>query len=1368
MKTRRILSTILAIVFVLSTFTFSTATVSAESKIIYVDRENGNDENNGLSQDAAVNSFSAAFGKISAGDVIHVIGHHTIPTSIPAFSGEITIKGDGADSSSLETANNGYDGSTTKLQSDIRFEDILIKRDSHYGAIATNGHKLTIGDGAKVSDAIIHVGPSSSSSIDFQQFVVDGGIVESERVHMGGGYINATDVTIKGNLLIEVLKGKLGKLVLAQDLYGSGYGTVYVGGNINVRVGADGEISEMTNDYSGEALQPKGSLVFIVEEGGQMCDINISNFDNKEYFYVNLPSDIANGTVDFSEREGYQLNFDCADGYIAVIDDGYGNLDYAPSGDYKFPEFFANNRNVVVSFTNTKQFAGYNADLTLSADPDLNTWTVESANENVLVEAVIKDSEGTTVDTASDEVKYYEKYTYSVTLSGKDNYVIPQDFAFTINGKEPYSSGNLRGYKIDNFERTGEILYFEYTDDYTAAPEGMVKVSYEGGEGAYILGEVPETVYLNAGDTFTVSSSDSLFGKLGHYYESFTDGTSTYAFGSSVTVPSDIEEITLSPVWIEETYYEVKFIPGDATGGSSPDTAKVLSGEYVTIPENTYSYLGYDFVNWADEGGNTYNPGEVYVIEELIANASPAGTEIVLTAQWKDNGRTEKIVYVSKDGNSRNNGATIDTPVVTLSDALKLIGGNQDAIIVVYDELTIANGADLNYIAKESLGISNLGNITITGYDNESVINVSGNVVFGSDTIIENVKLNVTKSGLYIATNGYKSVIGPNLENVGQYAFDIIDGNAYGEAAVDCIDTTILNGVKLGTYYLGGKDLNSSSGGVLGDVKLTVKGAEIKTLDFSPKGTRQATFGGHIVVTVFDSKIGSFKSSLDHYEADNSLVTMLFFNDSSMPDLDESLIERLKMRNRKVYIVDSGIGGTTTVTDPVNYRGLAAVKANNQGTVIHVYDPNQEGVTTDYTEETNIAIYNIYTGINKVRFGDAISYSEEIEITIDSPVADAPCGVVNVSTTNNKAIVSVESWTPDVSESGGKFGYEKVYTANVKVSPVPGYYFELDNILPAIKINGEYIADTDVKYTDGGAVTAKYTFASPTAEAPVVDITFDKGDGTGSEPGSMTKKYLDTIILPGQGSMSKPGFKFLGWTEWIDGQEGDFYSKNSTYLIGEKADVKFVAEWGERSSASLPSIIILYDLSAYAKDKGRNPQFKSTDTPIKVDNAFANLEIEIAGTKATKKTDFDYEKNVTKIASDGKASAITINNWSLDSSCANIGEFKYVTIVYYYDTKNAKAEGQHGSIVFGNCKLQDGSTSGWVGKSVTSMDTVVANKWASITFDFSSVIEESGLPSTALYRQLQMSPIGKLSCSELAGDTLYLKSMTFSKYAPEK
>ena len=37
MKTKRFLSTILAIVFVLSTFTFSVATVNAESGVVYLD-----------------------------------------------------------------------------------------------------------------------------------------------------------------------------------------------------------------------------------------------------------------------------------------------------------------------------------------------------------------------------------------------------------------------------------------------------------------------------------------------------------------------------------------------------------------------------------------------------------------------------------------------------------------------------------------------------------------------------------------------------------------------------------------------------------------------------------------------------------------------------------------------------------------------------------------------------------------------------------------------------------------------------------------------------------------------------------------------------------------------------------------------------------------------------------------------------------------------------------------------------------------------------------------------------------------------------------------------------------------------------------
>ena len=66
MKTRRILSTILAIVFVLSTLTFSTAVVSAEGNVIYVDQANGDDSNSGLASNEAVKTMAAAFNK--AGD----------------------------------------------------------------------------------------------------------------------------------------------------------------------------------------------------------------------------------------------------------------------------------------------------------------------------------------------------------------------------------------------------------------------------------------------------------------------------------------------------------------------------------------------------------------------------------------------------------------------------------------------------------------------------------------------------------------------------------------------------------------------------------------------------------------------------------------------------------------------------------------------------------------------------------------------------------------------------------------------------------------------------------------------------------------------------------------------------------------------------------------------------------------------------------------------------------------------------------------------------------------------------------------------------------------------------------------------------
>ncbi|MBE6622676.1 MAG: hypothetical protein E7621_00570 [Ruminococcaceae bacterium] len=1355
MKTKRILSTILAIVFVLSTFTFSAVTANAESVVVYLDNENGNDANSGLSRDDALKTFAKAFSKINAGDTIHVIGNNVLPSgNTPDFGGEITIKGDGAELSSIETSNNGEYGLSTILKNDIRFEDISVNHDELWGYISANGYKLTFGPGSK-NEAVIHVGPTETTLDSDQYFVLDGGVVNN--AYMGGGYVT-NDVSIAGDLTVEVLSGTLESLRLAQDYYGSGYGPIYVGGNINVRIGADGVINKMVN--SGAYLQPKGALVFIVEEGGQMCDIDIANFDKKEYYWVNVASGLENGAVEFSNKAGY-ISLDCDAGYIAEIEYADGTLDYAQSGAYKLPA----NEEVTVSFRNDIALAD-SVNIILEAESGSSDWTVEvSEADQFEISAVITNSNGTTDDT----VGYYEKYTYDVTLTTKDGFVLPKAYEFKINGLSAYSKDNVGGYRITDHIQNGNTITFTYVADYTEPSADMKKISLVGfadefDEEVYLVNNVPTTVYLNEGEQYTVPSTP-VFAKLGYTYTKYEDQNGAeYEFGAIIAADEiSAEGITLVPVWEEEVIYTVNFEPtknGDPSQiKGSHDDIDILANGFVTIPENNYSYIGYKFTHWFDDNDNEYYPGEIYDVEELFEDGV---YNICLYAAWEENALSGEFFYVDKETGADYNDGSKENPFKTIRTALEVLGAGQDATIIVLDEADI----------KGDLGMANdeqLGNITITGDDEESVLNITGYMLLGSDTVIENIKLNVS-SGAYLVTNGHKAVIGPNLENVeGSALLDIIDGDGYGKT-VDFVDTTINNNVKIGSYYLGGRNLMDSAQGIAGDVMLTIKGAEINNIDLSPYGDVQATFGGHIIVNVYNSEIGTLKSSLAHYAADSNLATMIFFNDGSMPDVDANLIANLKERNRKVFIIDSGIGGTTGVTSPINYKGKVSVTADGN---FEIYNPAEDAMEL-YTGSQDVAIYNINTGINRVRFGEPIKKQDVvIEGDIGTPVGGAPAATVSVTPATENVKIMVESWNPDVEKSNGMFEYDTLYSANLVIVPDKGYFFDDFYLAPYVEING---ISVDAKLGNDGKIRFVYAFTEKTDEAPVLanPITFTKGEGaTGTAPygeEGISVEILGTITLPSASTMAKTGYKFAGWREYINGNSGKLYGALTSYTVpkvDENAVIVFEAEWIKRTSWELPSIVILYDLSIYANDKGRNPVYRSDDAPIVVDNAFANLEHEISGTMKTKTTTFDYENDVTEIKSDNGVNPIKINNWSLDYSWANAGDYKYVTIVYYYKTETEAAKGGYGSLLVGNFKLENGSTSNWIGKNVISMNEVEANKWAAVTFDLSEVVSQSGIPATAIYRQFQFCPIGSLPCYRLPGDTVYLKSMTFSKYAPE-
>lgn len=1313
MKTRRILSTVLALVFVLSTLTVGSLTVSAAVTEVYVDQTNGDDSAAGT-VDAPVKSLGAAFTKLGGAEgTVYIMGVYNSEATWPSSSSEVTISGYDETSQITCAASLGI-----YFKSDLVFENINISlgTNAHFNS---EGNKITFGEGLNMASGMIHVGGHDGGSTESEHIVIDGGCVFSKTATIGGAYSNNSPQTINGDVTVEVLDGTLATLMLSQDGWQDSHKTVYIGGNLNVRVGSKGKINAMTN--GGRAAILKGYMQVIVEEGGSMCDPVLTNCINKEYYWVNLP-DTVNGNVEFTDRAGV-VNITANDGYVVAVT--YDNkTEYVAPGEYTLPL----GKKVTVSFDNSKVVGPSSADLTIEpATPGESEWpvSVDKAEFEIFAEAI----------TPSDSVvDYGVAYTYDIVLTPAEGYVFPGGFTFTINGKEPYSKENLHGYRIRNYVFGSEKITFTYTADITAGEDGKTMVSYEGGIGSALMAGAtePSNAFYAPGETITVE--ENFYVQGGYKFVGYSDGSKVYQPGDEYIVGDT--NVVFTAQWEILEPIVIVFQGNGETGGFAPDSIESYEGMYVTVPNNTFAKTGFNFTYWTDSEGNIYYPGDLLMTP---------GSNVTLTANWEENLNTGKIIYVdSNNGSASNDGLTADTAVDSIVNAYALADGGDITIIVV-------NSAEIKGELPISAGVT-----TITGMDRESVLNISGGVALGGETVIENIGVNPT-NGAYIASNGNKAVIGPNLTGG---KIDFVDGGiakTVGAEDATTVDTTIKSGVHIGTYYLGGSDLSGSDQGIVGNVMVNIDGAVIDTLDFAPKNSETAKIDGYIIFNVnAGSTINSFKASKSYQSAkENNHVMMLFFNGGTIPTINNSVINTLLLRSNYVFITDSGIGGTVAPDGTPTTRGRAIATADVGDAY---YCTNTTGTYTKATAGRAFALRNINTGvINKVRYGE--ESKDNIDISIASPTGGAEAFSITADSSNPNCKVQISGWEPAL--VGGKFSYDTVYSADVIITPNIGVFFN-ENKLPSVTING--VAVTASANTDG-TISASYKFTEQTGYAPLINVSFDAGDPsvTGTIPSSREWEHMSTgNILPSAASMTNLGFRFAGWRCSIDNK---LYPANSSYSVTGNFDIVFTAEWQQRGSWELPNVIILYDLTAYATDKGRNPEFDASDDPIRIEDAFANLEHEINGTKGTKKAVFDYE-DVTVIESDGGSNPIKINNWTLDKGEADPSEYKYMTIVYYYESETGAAVGSKGQFSFGNCKLPDGSTSAWYGTSYESINTVVANKWAAVVFDFSDIVAAKSIPEGSLIRQFHICPIGTKTCSELAGDKLYLKDLYFSKLPP--
>ncbi|MBR5552373.1 MAG: hypothetical protein IKV98_00835, partial [Clostridia bacterium] len=367
MKTRRILSVVLALMFVLSTLSFASVSVSAATPEVYVDQANGNDSAKGT-EDAPLQTLGAAFNKVDDGGTVYIVGNYDNGSShLPSTKKFITISGVTGSEQIICPQSFGM-----HMQSDLRLEKITVAT-GQWAHLNTKGHLLVLGEGASIgSSSNLHVGVHDNATAG-EHLIIDG--ANFERPMQIGAYVRkAGEPVVTGDVTVEVLSGSLASLNVAQDGYGeTGAEGVIVTGNLNVRVGADGTIKKMAN--TGRYVVVKGYMQLIVEEGGSMCELDLTNFAHQDVYKIVL-ADTANGNVNFTSEAGV-FEITCKDGYVAKLESASGAT-FTGAGKYYAPL----GEEVKISFTNEKTLGPAEVDVILEpATPGETEWPVAVSDD---------------------------------------------------------------------------------------------------------------------------------------------------------------------------------------------------------------------------------------------------------------------------------------------------------------------------------------------------------------------------------------------------------------------------------------------------------------------------------------------------------------------------------------------------------------------------------------------------------------------------------------------------------------------------------------------------------------------------------------------------------------------------------------------------------------------------------------------------------------------------------------------------------------------------------------------------------------------------------------------------------------------------
>ena len=188
---------------------------------------------------------------------------------------------------------------------------------------------------------------------------------------------------------------------------------------------------------------------------------------------------------------------------------------------------------------------------------------------------------------------------------------------------------------------------------------GDLKANFYNSQG----GEIFSTLIGDSDGNITVPGQP--FDNPGNEFMGWSDGRNVFAEDDTYQLTNF--NANFYPVWA--TSYKHSFVSDSQNAtGTAPADMWAIAGESITLPENTFTNIGWEFIGWTD-GTNTYQPGTTYLVGEQ---------NVEFKAKWQE-ARTATFVAPSADYTgtapvaiSKLAGSTITLPENTFSRAVSV------------------------------------------------------------------------------------------------------------------------------------------------------------------------------------------------------------------------------------------------------------------------------------------------------------------------------------------------------------------------------------------------------------------------------------------------------------------------------------------------------------------------------------------------------------------------------------------------------------------------------------------------------------------------------------------------------------------------